>query len=168
MDDEKKPIMLKIEDIVTFPEKEHESDEAIADEFYKFVQTMLDASAASNGTVLYVNINRCAGVYVYEKILNKLPRQSKHNDLNYKFVNILEIFSYKYLNETTNDAYRYENLNYPFIMGHEEIVVSATLIRDEVYKGAYGIKFIKNKTTNKYDAKLFFNTKDKISLFEKS
>ena len=169
MNEEKKHVLDKIADIVDFPEKEHESDEAIASEFYEFVQTMLDASAASNGTFMYVNTSIQVATYIYEKFLSILPK--KNDDLNYKFINYLEMFSFKHMNEPgsgSGSARYYENLVYPFILGHEEVVVTATLIQDKVYKGAYGIKFIMDKTTREYYPMLIFNAKDKVKLFEES
>ena len=167
MNEEKEHILNKIANIVDFPEKEHESDEAIASEFYEFVQTMLDASAASNGTFMCVDTSIQTATYIYEKFLSILPK--KNDDLNYKFINYLEMFSFKHINEPGSGSARYfENLVYPFILGHEEIVITATLIRDEVYKGAYGIKFIMDKTKREYYPRLVFNAKDKVKLFEES
>ena len=74
MNEEKEHVLNKIANIVDFPEKEHESDEAIANEFYEFVQTMLDASAASNGTLMCVDTSIQAATYIYEKFLSILPK----------------------------------------------------------------------------------------------
>lgn len=168
MNEEKKHVLNKIANIVDFPEKEHESDEAIANNFYEFVQTMLDASAASDGTCIHVDISTQVAMYIYENFLKSLPKRNKV--LNYNFINYLEIYSFKYINEVGSSCCEryFENLVHPFILGHEEIVAAVTLVRDEVYKGAYGIKFIMDKTKRGYYPTLIFNAKDKIKLFEES
>ncbi len=154
----------KVRGIVAYPNKHN--DLPSEEEFNKFLESMLDASRKTNGTVLYVDIEPDVAIYLYEHyMIDALPQVGYLNTFATEaYKTFLEIFSYQSVNGL-GSANIYDNLTIPFALSHGEITAHIVIVNayNNNKVGRYGVNFRIDWETRKYKARLIFQGNDKFN-----